>query len=134
MCKCICTANFDNSSLVQKNISDLKFKTKLNSTLNEMIIEYGGLKYRLKRAEYIRKECEKKDVDGLLHCLWPNVLYVSTALGSSHVMYKEIIQQYSGDKLRLINLAFYISTECPFGISASISPDEYFFISNTCFL
>ena len=94
--------------------------------MNEVIIGYGGLKYQLKRTEHIGKECLKKDVPGILHRLWPTVLYVSTELGSSHAMYKETIQRYCGERLRLINLPFYISSECPFGILASIYTDEYF--------
>ena len=124
--QCISNANFDHSSLVQDNISDFQLRTKLNRALNEVTIEYGGFKYRLKRAEHIRKECLKKDVPGILHRLWPTLLYASTVLGSSYTMYKDKIQGYCGEKLRLINLFYYLASEGAFGSLASIHTDEYF--------
>jgi hypothetical protein len=123
---CISTANFDHSSLVRDNISDSKFRTKLNRTLNEVTIEYGGLTYRLKRAECIRNECLKKDIPGILHRLWPSLVYASTVLGSSFAMYKNEIEGYCGKRLSLVNLPYYIASEGAFGFLASIHTDEYF--------
>lgn len=126
MACCISTANFDHSSLIRDNISNLQLKRKLDRALNEVTMEYGGLNYRLKRAEYIRNECLKEHVPGILHRLWPSLMYTSTVLGSSYAMYKDQIQGYCGDKLRLINLPYYLASEGAFGSLASIHTDEYF--------
>ncbi len=123
---CISTANFDHSSLVRDNISDSKLKTKLNRTLDEVTIEYGGFTYRLKRAEHIRKECLKNDIPGILHRLWPTLVYASTVLGSSFAMYKNEIEDYCGKRLPLISLPFYLASEAAIGFLASIHTDEYF--------
>lgn len=80
----------------------------------------------MERAEHIRKECLKRDVPGILHRLWPSLVYASTVLGSSYAMYKDKIQGYCGDKLRLINLSYYLASEGAFGTLASIHTDEYF--------
>ncbi len=122
---CISTANFDHSSLVRDHISDSKLKAKLNRMLNEVAIEYGGFTYRLKRAEHIRNECLKKDIPGILHRLWPTLVYASTVLGSSFAMYKNEIEDYCGKKLPLINLPYYLASEGSFGFLASIHTDEY---------
>ena len=126
MSSCISTANFDHSSLMRDNISNLQLKRKLNRALNEVTMEYGGLDYRFKRAEHIRNECLKPDVPGILHRLWPSLKYACTVLGSSYAMYKDKIQGYCGDKLRLINLSYYLASEGAFGSLASIHTDEYF--------
>lgn len=123
---CISTANFDHSSLVRENIVDSKLKNKLNRMLNEVTIEYGGFSYRLKRAEHIRNGCFKKDTPGILHRLWAKLVYASTVLGSSFVMYKNEIEGYCGKKLPLINLPYYLASEGAFGFLASIHTDEYF--------
>jgi hypothetical protein len=94
--------------------------------LNEVIIEYGGLTYRLKRAEHIRNQCLKKDILGILHRLWPSLVYASTVLGSSFAMYKNEIEGYCGKRLPLINLPYYLASEGAFGFLASIHTDEYF--------
>jgi hypothetical protein len=93
---CISTANFHDSSLVRENISDSKLIIQLNRTLEEMTIEYGGFTYRLERAECIPNECMKKDLPGILHRLWPNLVYASTVLGSSFAMHKNEIEGYCG--------------------------------------
>ncbi|CAF3598588.1 unnamed protein product [Rotaria sp. Silwood1] len=80
MSLCIASANFDYSSLVRDNIQDSKFRAKLNRALNEVTIEYGGIKYQLERAEHIRKEGQKKDVPGILHRLWPTLAQPKTLL------------------------------------------------------
>jgi len=134
MVHCISTANFDHSSFVRENISDSKLKRKLNRTLDEVTVEYGGSKYRLKRAEHIRNECLKKDTPGLLHRLWPKLVYAATVLGSSFAMYKNEIEGYCGKRLPLINLPFYLASEAAIGILANVHTDEYFLTPTHAFL
>jgi len=130
---CISSVDFQYSSLIEENITDCKLKSKLNVALNEVTMEYGGLTYRKERSEHIRKECAKKDRSGLLHRLWPNLIYASTVLGSSFEMYKNEIEKYCGDKLPLINLPYYLASEGAFGFIASISTDEYFLSAEHAF-
>ncbi|CAF4413332.1 unnamed protein product [Rotaria sp. Silwood2] len=133
MSLCISSANFDQSSLVQKNIVDSNFRATLNQTLSEVITQYGGEIYRLERAEHIRHECLKKNVPGLLHRLWPNMIYASTTIGSTFSMYKEVVQYYCGERLTLINLPVYGASESFFGCIASIHTDEYFLLPTSVF-
>jgi len=130
---CISSTNFDHSSLVRNNIHDVKLKVDLNRALNELAIEYGGATYQLERAKHIRRECLKKDLPGILHRLWPSLIYVSTATGSTFSMLKDKIQFYCGEKLALINCPIYASSEGYFGIMASIHTDEYFLFPTSAF-
>jgi hypothetical protein len=130
---CISSANFDQSSLVRNNIHDIKFRVDLNRALNDIAIEYGGEAYRLERATHIRRECLKKDLHGILHRLWPKLIYASTVTGSTFAMFKEEIQSYCGKKLPLINYIVYAASEGFFGISASIYTDEYFLLPTCAF-
>jgi hypothetical protein len=130
---CITFASFNHSSLIQKKISDTKLITALNRALNETILEYGGAAYRLKRAEQVRKACLEKDLPGLLHRLWPRMVYACTAIGGSFSVYKEPIQFYCGEKLPLINFTVYSASEGYFGTIASIHTDEYFLSPTTAF-
>ena len=123
---CILTANFDHSSLIRTHIHDQKLRVTLNQTLSSVALEYGGEHYRFKRAEHIRKECLKKDIPGIIHRLWPNLIFVSTAIGGSFAMYKKRIEFYTGEKLPIINLFFHAASEGFFGSLASIHTDEYF--------
>jgi hypothetical protein len=133
MSLCISSANFDHSSLVQNNISDSEFISKLNRTLNEVTIGYGGETYRLERAKHIRNECLKKNVPGILHRLWPTLIYASAAIGSTFSMYKEEVKFYCGEQLPLINMMVYISSEGPLGALASVHTDEYFLLPTCAF-
>ncbi|CAF1635266.1 unnamed protein product, partial [Adineta ricciae] len=126
ICLCISSSDFNHSSLVCKNIPDMKLRKQLNQALNEISLEYGGSTYRVKRAEFIRQQCENGNFEGILHRLWPKLVYAMTALGGSFASYKEKIQFYCGKKLRLINHTTYSGSEGFFGISASIFTDEYF--------
>ncbi|CAF3893529.1 unnamed protein product, partial [Adineta steineri] len=126
MSLCISSANFDHSVFVRDNICDLKFKVELNRALNEVTIEYGGLKYRQERAEHIRKECLRKNEPGILHRLWPTLAFASTTIGASFTMYKNEIQYYCGEKLPLINMLIYCGSEGFYGSLASIHTNEYF--------
>ncbi|CAF1519674.1 unnamed protein product [Rotaria magnacalcarata] len=130
---CISTYNFKYSSLVQKNISDPAFISTLNQKLHEVIVEYGGETYGLERAKHIRNECSKKKVPGILHRLWPNLMFATTAIGSTFTIYKPDIQFYCGDRLPLINLTIYGSSEGFFGSLASIHTDEYFLLPTHAF-
>ncbi|CAF1022698.1 unnamed protein product [Adineta steineri] len=103
---CISSCNFNQSSLILENNQDPKLLDKLNHALNELTIEYGGEQYRNERANYIRQECLKKDAPGILHRLWPSLIYVSTTTGAS---------------------------EGIFGMLASIHTDEYFLLPTTVF-
>jgi hypothetical protein len=80
ICLCISTTNFDHSSLIRNNIRDSKFPAKLNRALSEVTLEYGGSTYRSERAEHIRRECRKKDISGILHRLWPALMFVCTSI------------------------------------------------------
>jgi len=60
--RCISHADFNYSSVVRKTIPDSQLMMRLNRALNDVIFEYGGLKYRLERGEHIRKECLRQDV------------------------------------------------------------------------
>lgn len=133
MTLCISSADFVHSSLVRYHIPDSEFISILNQTLNEMTNEYGGKDYRLERVKHIRNECEKKGMPGILHRLWPNLIYASTAIGSTFSMYKEEVQFYCGERLPLINMPIYISSEGPFGSLASIFTDEYFLLPTCAF-
>ncbi|CAF4025229.1 unnamed protein product [Rotaria sp. Silwood2] len=133
MSLCISYANFAHSSLVQNNISDSEFIASLNRTLNEATVKYGGEVYRLERAKHIRNECLKKDAAGILHRLWPNLIYASAAIGSTFSMYKKEVQFYCGERLPLINMGVYISSEGPLGVLASIHTDEYFLLPTCVF-
>ncbi|CAF3943786.1 unnamed protein product [Rotaria sp. Silwood1] len=133
MCRCISSANFDHSSLVRDNVHDLKVRLRLNQTLKKVALEYGGLSYRIARAEHIHNECMKKDVPGILSRLWPSLIYASTATGSTFAMYKKEVEFYCGKQLPIVNLGFYASSEGFFGCLASISTDEYFLLPNIAF-
>ena len=133
MSLCISSANFDQSSLVQKHISDADFRTILNQALNEVTTEYGGDTYRLERAQHIRTECLKHKVPGILHRLWPALIFAQTATGSTFSMYKEEIQFYCGEHLPLINLMVYGSSEGCFATIASIKTDEYILLPTHAF-
>ncbi|CAF1268649.1 unnamed protein product [Rotaria sordida] len=87
----------------------------------------------MERAQHIRNECLKKHVPGLLHRLWPTLLYVSTAIGSTFHMYKADIQFYCGERLPLINSPAYGASEGFFGVIASIHTDEYFLLPTHAF-
>ncbi|CAF1383476.1 unnamed protein product, partial [Adineta ricciae] len=125
ICQCISSCNVDQSSVIRNNLHDRKVRQTLNESLNELTMEYGGFVYRQQRAEHIRNECLKKDHCGLLHRLWPTLVFVSTAIGSSFVMYKNQIESYCGKKLPLINVVIYCASEGFFGSLASIYTDEY---------
>ncbi|CAF1560253.1 unnamed protein product, partial [Adineta steineri] len=130
---CISSANFQNSSFVQNNIDDAKLKIDLDRALNEIIQKYGGSTYQLERANYIRKECLKTNVPGILHRLWPTLSYASTVIGGTFVIHKQELQFYCGEKLPLINFLGYRASEGYFGILASIHTDEYFLIPTSVF-
>lgn len=131
--RCIATTNFDCSSLVRNNIQDSKFRAKLNKALNEVTIEYGGLTYRKQRADHIYQECLRRDSPGLLHRLWPSLIFVSTAIGSSFAVYKEKIEFYCGARLPLINMTVYAASEGFFGFLSSIHTDEYILSTTSAF-
>ncbi|CAF1417716.1 unnamed protein product [Rotaria sp. Silwood1] len=133
MCLCISDTDFYHSSLVRKNIRDTKFRTNLNQALENLSLEYGGLSYRSERVHQIRIECLKKNTPGLLHRIWPQLGFASTAIGSSFAVYKKEIEFYCGEQLPLINLAVYLSSEGFFGALASIHTDEYFLTPSTAF-
>ncbi|CAF3095582.1 unnamed protein product [Rotaria sp. Silwood2] len=133
MCRCISFSNFDDSSLVRNNVHDLKIRSRLNRTLKKVALEYGGLSYRIARAEHIHKECMKKDMSGILCRLWPSLIYASTATGSTFAMYRKEVEFYCGRQLPIINLGFYASSEGFFGCLASINTDEYFLLPNIAF-
>ena len=126
MCLCICSTDFYHSSLVRENIADVKLRTALNQALENTALEYGGLSYRSERVNHIRRECLRKNTSSLLHRLWPQLNFVSTAIGSSFALYKKEIEYYCGEKLPLINLPNYGASEGLFGTLASIHTDEYF--------
>ena len=126
MSVCIVSTSFNGSSLVQNKIHDKKFITALNQALNETMFEYGGATYGLARAEQIRNECLKKNLPGLLHRLWPKLVYTSTAIGGGFSTYKKQVQSYCGDKLPVINCTAYMASEGCMGTIASIHTDEYF--------
>ncbi|UJR10968.1 hypothetical protein I4U23_015153 [Adineta vaga] len=130
---CIATSNFNQSSLVRDTISDSNLRAKLNQALKEVTIEYGDATYRIERAEFIKQECLKTDISGLLHRLWPSLIYVSTAIGGSFAIYKEKLEFYCGKELPLINMNFYISSEGLFGSIASIYTDEYILSPTSAF-
>jgi hypothetical protein len=131
--RCIATTNFDHSSLIRDNIQDSKFRTKLNQALNEVMIEYGGLTYQKKRAHHILQECLRPNTPGLLHRLWPSLLFVSTTTGSSFAMYKEKIEFYCGARLPLVNMTVYAASEGFFGFLTSIHTDEYILAPTSAF-
>ncbi|CAF1005500.1 unnamed protein product [Adineta ricciae] len=131
--RCITSIDFNDSSFVRNHIHDAKLVTDLNQALNEIIIEYGGRKYQMKRTYHIQQECCRKDVPGLLHRLWPSLLCASTAIGSNYSMYKEQIQFYCGDKLLLSNFTCYLASEGCFGFTASNHTDEYFLLPTYAF-
>jgi hypothetical protein len=130
---CITSASFDHSSIVRNKIHDTKLIASLNRALSTTIIEYGGTTYRFERAEQIRRACLMKDVPGLLHRLWPQLIYASTAIGGSFSIYKEQIQFYCGESIPLINFTVYSASEGYFGTIASIYTDEYFPSPTTAF-
>jgi len=123
---CISTADFNHSSLIRNNIQDHESRARLNQALNIVSLEYGGELYRLKRAECIRKECLKKDIPGILHRLWPTLVFVCTAIGGSFAMYKKKIEYYAGENLPVINFTTFAASEGFFGSLVSIYTDEYF--------
>jgi len=130
---CIINANFDHSSLVQNNITDLQLKIQLGQALKEVTVEYGGLKYQRERAEQIRIECMKKDSYGILHRLWPNLAYACTVLGGSFAIHRDEIQRYCGKRLPLINLPIYSGSEGMFGFLVNSHTDEYFLLPTYAF-
>lgn len=133
MINCILHADFNYSTIVRENIRDSQLLRKLNRTLNDIILEYGGSSYQLERVQSIRKECLRQDVEGLLHRLWPSLIYASTALGGSFTIYKQRIEFYCGQQLPLINLPMYASSEGFFGCLANIHTNEYFLSPTTAF-
>lgn len=133
MCLCISTCDFKHSTLVQQNVSDPNIISILNQKLSEVILEYGGETYGLERASHIRNECSKKNVPGLLHRLWSNLLYASTAIGSSFAIYKSDIEFYCGERLPLVNLPLYMASEGCFAVLAGIHTDEYLLLPTNAF-
>lgn len=133
MSLCISSANFEHSSLLRKHSIDSQLLAQLNQTLIDITSECGGASYRMERAQYIRNECLKINVPGILHRLWPSLLYASTAIGSTFSMYKEEVEFYCGEHLPLINMMIYISSEGPLGALASIHTDEYFLLPTCAF-
>ncbi len=131
--RCISFADFNYSSIVRNNIRDSKLIMKLNRALNGVTLEYGGFTYRLERAEHIRKECLRQDISGILHRLWPTMIFASTTTGGSFAMYKKRNQFYCGEKLPLINMPTYVSSEGFFGSLISIHTDEYFLSPTAAF-
>ncbi|CAF1076257.1 unnamed protein product, partial [Didymodactylos carnosus] len=120
-------------SLVRDNIRDSKFRATLNRALNEVTVEYGGSTYRLERSEHILKECRKKDVPGILHRLWPTLVFVSTVTGGSFAIYEEEIRFYCGEKLPLTNYGICGASEGFFGSLASVHTAEYFLSPTAAF-
>lgn len=131
--RCISFADFNYSSIVRDNILDSKLIVKLNQALNDVTLEYGGLKYRSERAEYIRKECLRPDISGILHRLWPTMIFASTTTGSSFAMYTKRNQFYCGEKLPLVNMPTYAASEGFLGCLISIYTDEYFLSPTAAF-
>ncbi|CAF1002365.1 unnamed protein product [Rotaria sordida] len=101
--------------------------------ISNLIVEHGGETYALERAKHIRNECSKKNVPGILHRLWPNLMFATTAIGSTFAIYKPDIQFYCGEHLPLINHMVYGSSEGRFGSLASIHTDEYFLLPTHVF-
>lgn len=130
---CISSGNLDHSSLVRENIQDAELKTNLGTALIEITDRYGGETYRSERANHIRQECRTKDVPGILHRLWPTLIYASTSLGSTFAVHKEEIQFYCGKKLPLINIFAYAASEAYLGTAASIHTDEYILFPTSVF-
>ena len=133
MCLCISSTDFYHNSLVRENIADVKLRTVLNKALQNMALEYGGLSYRSKRVSHIRRECLRKNTYGLLHRLWPQLNFASTAIESSFALYKKEIEYYCGEKLVLVNCPMYGASEGLFGSLASIHTDEYFLLPTSAF-
>ncbi|UJR11371.1 hypothetical protein I4U23_015551 [Adineta vaga] len=133
MSVCIASASFNCSSLIQQKIHDQKVIIHLNQALYETLLEYGGKAYQLKRSEYIRKACMEKVLPGLLHRLWPNLIYAATTLGGSFSIYKEQVQFYCGNHVVVTNFMVYSASEGYFGTTASIHTDEYFLSPATAF-
>ena len=131
--QCIVTGNFDQSSFVRENISDINFRLSLGEALQTMALEYGGEAYRIRRALSIRYECMQHDSTGLLHRLWPQLLYAATTTGGSFAMYKEELKGLCGNELTLINLPLYAASEGFFGVLASIHTDEYILSPTSAF-
>ncbi|CAM4875483.1 unnamed protein product [Rotaria socialis] len=130
---CIATNSFEHSSFVQKNISDLNLILILNKKLNEVIVEHGEETYRKERVAHIRNECSKKNDPGILHRLWPTMVYACTAVGSTFAIYKDKVQFYCGERVRLMNLIMYGASEGYFGSLASVHTDEYFLLPTHAF-
>lgn len=134
MCACIASASFNASVTVQNKINDQKLIQALNRALNETVMEYGGVQYRSERAKHIQNECLKKDTPGLLHRLWPKLVYASTAIGGGFVTYKEQAQYYCGENLPVINCFAYMASEGCLGTIASIYTDEYLPLPTSVFI
>ena len=133
MCYCISSANFNDIKMAEDSIANETTRASLSQALEEVADEYGGMPYRLQRAEHVRNECRRADLPGLLHRLWPTLVYVSTTTGGSFTMYKQEIQFYCGSETSLINHPLYLASEGLFGILASIHTDEYFLAVTSVF-
>ena len=133
MSLCISVANFHCSTLVRNNISNRKFITLLHQVLEELTIEYGGQSYRLERAEHIRKQCQQQNSPGILHRLWPTIVFASTTTGGSFSIYKQDVKFYCGENVHLINLPMYNASEGTLAIHASRHTDEYFLLPTSVF-
>ena len=133
MAHCIELGDFEHSSLVRQTVSDAKVRKMMNRALKEAVLEYGGASYQLSRAKLIREQCQDSNAPALLHRLWPQLLFVSTAIGGSFAIYREEIEFYCGNNLPLINMIVYGASEGFFGSLASISTDEYFLFPTSAF-
>ena len=133
MSDCISSANFTHCTLIRKNINNNKFIDALNRGLHELAMEYGGKSYRLERAVFIREQCQQQAFHGILHRLWPTLIFASTTLGGSFSIYQQRIQYYCGENLPLINQAIYAASEGSLGTIASVHTDEYFLAVTSVF-
>ncbi|CAF3645735.1 unnamed protein product [Rotaria sp. Silwood1] len=105
----------------------------LNQALENTTLEYGALSYRTERVHHIRRESLKINTLGLLHRLWPQLVWVSTTIGDSCSLYKKEIKFYCGEKLYLINFSGYDTSEGDFTSLASVHTAEYFLSPTTAF-
>ncbi|CAF1687679.1 unnamed protein product, partial [Adineta ricciae] len=133
MALCIASASFNSSVIVQSKIHDRQLIKRLNRALYETLLEYGGTTYQSERAKHIRKVCMERKEPGLLHRLWPKLIYATTALSGSFSSYKQQAQFYCGDKIVLTNLTVYSASEGYLGTIASIHTDEYVLSPTTVF-
>lgn len=133
MALCIASADFEHSSLVRKTVQDGKVRTRLNRALEEVFLGYGGASFQLSRSAFIREQCQKVDASGLLHRLWPRLLFVSTVIGGTFAIYREELEFYCGDRVPLINMSMYVASEGLFGGLASVYTNEYFLFPTSAF-